>query len=405
MKTQDLFDDLPSQVEQIEFTPTRESGLARLDKFTSRAGRHYAAQRNYDLGPNDRSNVSALSPWIRHGLISEIDVLERVLAKHSYPAAEKFVQEVLWRSYFKGWLEHRPSVWSQYCKDRDILLSEGPSKTYYDAIQGRTGIDCFDHWVIELQTTGYLHNHARMWFASIWIFTLRLPWQLGADFFMQNLLDGDPASNTLSWRWVGGLHTVGKTYLARPDNIATFTDGRFNPLGLSTVAESLFEDQPPTKQNIRFFDQVATQNSVLLVTEDNVQPQVSQPKLQSVIALNCARERSPNGVNPVVDNFVQGALLNGYYEASRIATPDTLIDCLIDETQRTGIKDIVTEYAPIGPVADVLRKIIPVLTSQGIRLTQVSRRYDQATWPHASKGFFALKKEIPAILKHLGLAQ
>ncbi len=69
--------------------------------------------------------------------------------------------------------------------------------------------------------TGYLHNHARMWFASIWIFTLRLPWELGADFFLRHLLDGDPASNTLSWRWVGGMQTMGKTYLARADNIAT----------------------------------------------------------------------------------------------------------------------------------------------------------------------------------------
>jgi deoxyribodipyrimidine photo-lyase len=66
--------------------------------------------------------------------------------------------------------------------------------------------------VQELVETGYLHNHARMWFASIWIFTLRLPWELGADFFLRHLLDGDAASNTLSWRWVAGLHTKGKHY-------------------------------------------------------------------------------------------------------------------------------------------------------------------------------------------------
>lgn len=68
-----------------------------------------------------------------------------------------------------------------------------------------------------------------MWFASVWIFTLRLPWQLGAAFMYRHLLDGDPASNTLSWRWVGGLHTAGKIYVARPDNIATFSDGRWAP--------------------------------------------------------------------------------------------------------------------------------------------------------------------------------
>ena len=66
-----------------------------------------------------------------------------------------------------------------------------------------------------------------MWFASIWIHTLNLPWQLGADFF-KNLLDGDPASNTLSWRWVAGLHTQGKCYLATENNIKKFTNNRFN---------------------------------------------------------------------------------------------------------------------------------------------------------------------------------
>ncbi len=96
-------------------------------------------------------------------------------------------------------------------------------------LSGSTGIDCFDHWAQELADTGYLHNHARMWFASIWIFTLELPWQLGADFFLTRLLDADPAANTLSWRWVAGLHTPGKHYLARASNIEKFTLGRFNP--------------------------------------------------------------------------------------------------------------------------------------------------------------------------------
>ena len=68
--------------------------------------------------------------------------------------------------------------------------------------------------VKELKETNYLHNHARMWFASIWIFTLDLPWQLGAEFFMKHLYDGDAASNTLGWRWVAGIQTQGKNYLA-----------------------------------------------------------------------------------------------------------------------------------------------------------------------------------------------
>ena len=65
-----------------------------------------------------------------------------------------------------------------------------------------------------LKENNYLHNHARMWFASIWVFTLDLPWQLGAEFFMKHLFDGDAAANTLGWRWVAGIQTQGKNYLA-----------------------------------------------------------------------------------------------------------------------------------------------------------------------------------------------
>ena len=83
----------------------------------------------------------------------------------------------------------------------------------------------------ELRTEGWLHNHTRMWFASIWIFTLRLPWPLGAALFEHHLKDADAASNTLSWRWVAGIQTPGKHYLARAENIARYTNGRFDPRG------------------------------------------------------------------------------------------------------------------------------------------------------------------------------
>ncbi|OYX58805.1 MAG: hypothetical protein B7Y93_01030 [Micrococcales bacterium 32-70-13] len=224
---------------------TRDAGLARLADFVPRAGRAYAAERNTDRGPQDRSNVSTLSPWVRHRLVTEREVVEAVLQRHSLDAAGKFVQEVYWRTYWKGWLELRPSVWARYAASvapTFDALSVADRATYNAAITGTTGIEGFDDWARELVELGYLHNHARMWFASIWIFTLRLPWQLGADFFLRHLLDGDPASNTLSWRWVAGLQTVGKTYLATADNIARYTDGRFRPRGLATVAHAVDDD-------------------------------------------------------------------------------------------------------------------------------------------------------------------
>ncbi len=86
--------------------------------------------------------------------------------------------------------------------EEQLAASSGLRRAYERAVEGRTGIDGFDDWARQLVETGWLHNHTRMWFASIWIFTLRLPWALGAAFFLRHLLDGDPASNTLSWRWV-----------------------------------------------------------------------------------------------------------------------------------------------------------------------------------------------------------
>ncbi len=135
----------------------------------------------------------------------------------------------------------RPGLWTGYReglrRGLDRLATEGGLRAVWeDACAGRTGIAGFDDWARQLVATGWLHNHARMWFASIWIFTLRLPWELGADFFLRHLLDGDAASNTLSWRWVAGLHTPGKTYLATADNIARNTGGRFRPAGLAAVA-------------------------------------------------------------------------------------------------------------------------------------------------------------------------
>ena len=222
-----------------DFQPTRAAGLNRLNQFQPEMALSYARSRNTDFGPGRRPNVSCLSPWIRHRLISEQEVVSTALKAHSFDQAEKFIQEVCWRTYFKGWLEQRPQVWTAYCADRDAALEtleshEAMLAEYNAAIEGRTGIEGFDDWAKELVSTGYLHNHARMWFASIWIFTLRLPWELGADFFLRHLIDGDAASNTLSWRWVAGLHTKGKTYLARRSNIETYTDGRFGPTGLAS---------------------------------------------------------------------------------------------------------------------------------------------------------------------------
>lgn len=176
-------------VQHVSWPATRDAAHHRLASFVPLAGSTYAARRNHDFGPANRSNVSGLSPYIRHRLMSESEVVAIVLATHSASAAEKFIQEVCWRTYWKGWLEQRPQVWDAYLNElsrsRSDLRDDAALAAEIAAAEtGNTGVACFDAWVHELVETGYLHNHARMWFASIWIFTLRLPWALGADFFI-----------------------------------------------------------------------------------------------------------------------------------------------------------------------------------------------------------------------------
>ena len=208
MKTKDLIDDLATRFEILDFTPNRVAGLARLKTFAGRAGVLYDRCRNYDLGAEQRANVSALSPWIRHRLITELEVLEVILEQHSFQTAERFVHEVFWRTYFKGWLEQHPGVWSSYQvglrrQIKSVEKDRRLAANYTRAMVGETGIDCFDAWADELVRTGYLHNHARMWFASIWIFTLQLPWELGADFFCGTL--SMVTQPLIRWRGVGLL--------------------------------------------------------------------------------------------------------------------------------------------------------------------------------------------------------
>ena len=225
------------------FTPTREAALEKLDLFIKESLSNYSSTRNYDYGPDNRSNTSCLSPYITHGVLSESEIIKKALNKYSYSKVEKFIQEVLWRTYWKGWLERRPSVWTSYVSDFDSLISEYENdETYNRVVNSESNIQCMNDWVSELKETGYLHNHTRMIFASIWIFTLKLPWQLGAGLFLKYLFDGDPASNTLSWRWVGGIQTKGKHYIAQNWNIEKFTNGKYSNLELDESPECLVEE-------------------------------------------------------------------------------------------------------------------------------------------------------------------
>ncbi|MCR9109408.1 MAG: DNA photolyase [Rhodobacteraceae bacterium] len=388
------------------FPPNRTAALEKLAGFVPKAARDYAAQRNYDRGPGKHDNVSTLSPYLRHRLITEAEVLEAVLGRYALSSAEKFVQEVFWRTYWKGWLEMRPAVWGGYQQGLlrawdQIQTQSGLRSEWETACRGETGIECFDHWARELVETGYLHNHARMWFASIWIFTLRLPWELGADFFLRHLFDGDPASNTLSWRWVAGLQTQGKNYAARASNISKYTEGRFSPLyQLTSNPEPLDGPPHPPRMEAPVGDTLdASKPSILLLHEDDLSPGWLFEQGLTPLAtatLDATGPISPLHVAPQVTTFKSalmsdctarwssslGPLTKGLKTAAQIE----------DWAREQGAVQIVTPHAPVGPAATILNDVrtVPVI--------RPLRSFDRRAWPHATAGFFKFKKKIPELV-------
>lgn len=383
------------------FTATRAAGLARMEAFLPNAGRAYAETRNHDLPGH--GNVSTLSPWISHRAVTEAEVARAVLARFSPDTAEKMLSEIIWRTYFKGWLERRPGVWTEYqrglkgARDR-LATSSGLRRAWEDACGGTTGIAPFDTWANELVRTGYLHNHARMWFASIWMHTLRLPWELGADFFLRHLLDGDAASNTLSWRWVAGLHTRGRPYPARASNIAKFTGGRFDARTLghqltpSGEVEALEGPPHPDPQPVPEDRPLPTGRIGLLLHEDDLHPDHLFTRgldPAGTAALIAPKGRSPLTVAPRVAAFTRGLAEDA---VARAAHPGPVTEDPAEIARWAATFDhIVTPHAPVGWLRTVLDGM-----SRDIH--RPLRDWDATAWPHATAGFFKVKKVIPDIL-------
>ena len=399
------------------FPPTRAAGLAAMQAFVPAMGRRYANGRNTDNGPGRHKAVSTLSPYIRRRMITEQEAVAAALAAHGPEAAEKFIEEVIWRGYFKGWLERRPQVWTSYVQglDADLAALDRDRRLRRDvdrAVNGQTGIECFDAWAVELVDTGYLHNHARMWFASIWIFTLELPWRVGADFFLRHLLDGDPASNTLGWRWAAGLHTRGKPYPARADNITTFTNGRFTPRpgDLAEVTQGLEATEPDGLPPVLPLRGIAAPKpglpTALLITEEDCRPEdfdLASLNIVTAATLAASPLRSPPQVSEAVVQFEAAALQDAATRAGLSPEPLHALhpDTLAKWAAAAGAMQIVTPYITRGPLQDWMAEAAPYLAAKGISLTEWRRDWDAAIWPHATAGFFKVKQQIPRILDQM----
>ena len=240
-----------------------------------------------------------------------------------------------------------------------------------------------------------------------------MPWQLGADFFLRNLLDGDPASNTLGWRWVCGLHTRGKTYLARVSNITNFSNYRFNPRGqLATSAPPLSEDATIRPMPLRPADVEPSGRFGLLLTEEDCAPEQAllRGAPEAVLGLSAVRDRSILPVSPAVFEFSVAAVADGVRRAAdHWGTEAECVDdadwaeALVAWCGHHDLHQVVTAWAPVGPVAARLDNVEGHLAEHGIKLFRVRRDYDEQAWPHAAKGYFKLKRQVPELLAAQGI--
>ena len=378
----------------MKFEASKAAALNRLNNFVEQNLSEYSKLRNFDFGPENRTNISGLSPYISHGVINEKEVIEKSLSKFSFSKNEKFIQEVLWRTYWKGWLELRPNVWTDYVAELNKIREEyKDNQNYKNAIDGKTNIECFNYWVTELKENNYLHNHTRMWFASIWIFTLELPWQLGAEFFMQHLYDGDSASNTLGWRWVAGIQTQGKHYLASEWNIKKFTNNRFNNIKLNETAPPKVSEKTYSivKQD---FSNKNTDDENLFIFENSLSFETTDfqnHKFKKIYIISNKNENRSIKLSEKVIKF-KSLLIS-------------------DQKQRLENNSINCEVVDISEVKNINEKVIALyptvgenldyLNSNNLKIDFLYRKLDQYSWQYCNKGFFNFKNYIPKIISSL----
>jgi deoxyribodipyrimidine photo-lyase len=374
------------------FEASRAKALNQLNNFIDNNLVEYSKLRNFDFGPEKRSNTSCLSPYITHGIINEQEVIYKALNKFSFSKNEKFIQEVLWRTYWKGWLELRPNVWTDYLTELNQIKSEFQNnKNYLSAINGKTNIDCFNEWVKELKENNYLHNHTRMWFASIWIFTLELPWQLGAEFFMQHLYDGDAASNTLGWRWVAGIQTQGKHYLASEWNIRKFTNNRFQNFKLNENAPPKVSEKSYQIVKQNFTNPQNFEEKNLLIFENNLSFEITDFKDKNFKKIYLVSNKNDYRSIKLSEKLVKFKSLLIEDQEQRLK--DQSIDCqIINIGEIKNIENCCGLYPTVGENLDFLN-------SNNLKIDFLYRNLDQLSWQYCNKGFFNFKNYIPKIIQ------
>ena len=369
------------------FPTNKKILLKHLNKFSQHEILNYSSERNYDLG-TPHNNVSKLSPFLRRRFISEEEVLKIVVKNNEIKNIQKFIDEIFWRTYWRGWLETHPWIYSDYKRNKEDVL-----------IPPKTGIECFDHWVEELLDTGYLHNHSRMWFASIWIFTLGFSWQSGAKFFENNLLDFCPASNTLSWRWVAGIQTIGKPYIARAENIKEFTKGKFYPQNQLKNNLNLNFDNSSNGKALHFNGQKFQfseneENIGLLLNKNDLS--INQYFDNKSIKYSSCLYVTKHG-KKLIDDFQNSLYLdicNNVDDITLTKNFEHIYEWLKDKK----IKNLVIPYETIGNEIFSEKNFLNKLDSLNVNYKFYLRDWDYNAFPNCTKGFFNFKKRINELI-------
>ena len=370
------------------FPKSKSKLIESIKQFSDTQILSYSLDRNFDYGI-PHNNVSRLSPYLRRRFISEYEVLKTVLNKHKYENIEKFIEEIFWRTYWKGWLETHPYVYKEY-----------ELKHHNQIIPTKTGIKCFDHWKDELIETGYLHNHSRMWFASIWIFTLKYSWESGANFFKNNLIDWCPASNTLGWRWVAGIQTIGKPYIARAENIKHFTGNRFYPKGQlhEDVTLSSIVSSHQKAIDINFpKENLITETDNLGIVLNNNDLTLNQEFKDLNINYHTCLFKLKNG-NPLINKFENDIFEDIINNNNQIELVET-IESLLRWIELKKIKKLILPYETVGNEIFKNSSFLNQLSDKKVTYQFYAREWDTNAFSYAKKGFFNFKKNIPYLLK------
>ncbi len=377
------------------FETTRDGALKKLDNFIENEIINYNSKRNFDFGPKERKNVSCLSPYITHRLITEYETVERVLKKRPYQKVEKYVQEIFWRVYWKGWLELRPKVWTDFTEDLKNIKDD---EKIQQAVNGKTQISCFNDWVNEIKEFNYLHNHTRMWFASIWIFTLKLPWQKGAEFFLKYLLDGDAASNTLSWRWVAGLQTKGKNYSAQSWNIEKFTNNKYKNIRLVENSIPLQDKREYKLTEIENFNNSEKVRNLIFFENDLNLDNYNLNNYQNIYCLLLENDKRKIKLDQKVLDFKRIIIKNHLKTLSKDIK-------FLENSHNLNILDGVKEFDVIYPsIGENLSFIKRLNKTKNIKLRFLKNEKDLFCWNFSNKGYFNFKSNIPKIITKFKLS-